>query len=389
MDGDVVDLSRWGQIPILERAEAAANEASMRSPPLADSYGDVSEIETSGTSGIPLKFAVSELVDLTANAALTRLARWHGADISRPLAVIRRFAQNAPPYPEGATAKGWSRADRSAPMYSLDFMTPVDRQLEWLGRRKAPYLLTSPSNAMALAYAATPAQARALGIEIIFSTAETVLPMAREVVADRFGARLIAIYSCQEVGYIAIECPVETHYHLMAENVITEIVDEGGRPAAPGQIGRVLVTGLFNYATPFIRYAVGDVAVASDQPCRCGRSLPVIEQVEGRTRCAFLFKDGTRKWPRSWDARALKAFVPFREFQMIQVDHEKIEFRYVADGSGRRADIAGLRAHAKAQIHPSVDMHAVEMSAIPRGPGGKLEHFVSLVSGGSRVFPAR
>jgi phenylacetate-CoA ligase len=157
-------------------------------------------------------------------------------------------------------------------------------------------------------------------------------------------------------------------------------VDERGRDIAAGERGRVVVTGLYNYAMPFIRYELGDVAVAGSGPCRCGRSLPVITRIDGRTRNAFMFRDGTRMWPRTSMIRAIHPYVPFRRFQMVQVDFEKIEFRYIADGSGRAPDVAALNDYARRIIHPSVEVSAVEIDTLTPGPSGKFEEFISHVA---------
>src|SRR6185369_12625116 len=100
--------------------------------------------------------------------------------------------------------------------------------------------------------------------------------------------------------------------------------------------------------------AIGDVASASDAPCGCGRVFPVLTRVDGRARCAFVFRDGKRVWPRSWDIEAMRAFVSFREFQMVQLDYERVEFRYIPEGEGE-PDIAGLGQLARERIHPTVE----------------------------------
>jgi phenylacetate-CoA ligase len=230
---------------------------------------------------------------------------------------------------------------------------------------------------MALAYAASPEVARELGLKIIFSISETIIPGARELIASKLGAKLVGIYSSEETGFIATECPDHPVYHVCAEMAFVEIVDDAGLPVAPGQPGRVLVTGLYNYATPFIRYEIGDVAIADSAPCLCGRCLPVLSQVLGRTRHAFVFKDGKRVWPRVWNATAMQAFVPCREFQVVQVDFERIEFRYVPNGGP--IDLDGLRAYASEHLHPSVEISVVAVDRVARGPGGKLDPFISLV----------
>jgi phenylacetate-CoA ligase len=139
----------------------------------------------------------------------------------------------------------------------------------------------------------------------------------------------------------------------------------------------MVVTGLHNYAMPFIRHQLGDVAVAGSASCPCGRTLPVIARVEGRTRNAFLFRDGSRVWPRAATVWPMRAFVPFVRFQLVQLDYERIELRYIADASGRQPDIAALNAYARTTIHPSVEVIPTEVETLPLGPHGKFEEFVS------------
>jgi phenylacetate-coenzyme A ligase PaaK-like adenylate-forming protein len=379
-DGEI-DLRRWNEVPVLTRDDATAYSEQMRARDLPATLGNIAEHKTSGSNGASLSFRVNALAKFAYNGAFTRLAHWHGADPSRKLAQIRIYRQDiVPQYPQGEAGKAWSWAAPDADVFGLDMRTPVDDQIEWLLRHPAPYLMTLPSNAQALAYAASPEVARALNFEIIFSISETVLPGTRELIADKLGAKLVGIYSCEEVGYVATECPVTAHYHICSEMTLVEIVDDAGLPVAPGQPGRVLVTGLYNYATPFIRYDIGDVAIVDPEPCRCGRSLPVLSQVLGRTRHAFVFRDGKRVWPRVWNATAIHAFVPCREFQVVQVDFEKIEVRYVADDRNSRIDVDGLRSYAREHLHPSVDIAAVLVEAIARGPGGKFDPFLSELS---------
>jgi phenylacetate-CoA ligase len=209
---------------------------------------------------------------------------------------------------------------------------------------------------------------------------QTVPDGAREMVADRLGARLVALYGCEEVGAIATECPVAPHYHVAAENVLVEILDDDGRDVRHGERGRVVLTGLYNYAMPFIRYAIGDVALAGTGPCRCGRSLPVISQVEGRTRNAFIFRDGTRIWPRGRLVRQMRGYVPFVQYQLVQLDYDRIELRYVPDGSDRVPDLEGLTAYAREAFHPSVTISIAPMDVLPLGAGGKFEDIISLVT---------
>lgn len=114
----------------------------------------------------------------------------------------------------------------------------------------------------------------------------------------------------------------------MAENLIVEILDAQGNPCADGEIGEVVVSNLHNFATPLLRYALGDHAEVGG-PCPCGRHLPTLRRLLGRSRNMLRYPDGSRRWPCG--------FAPFRQiapairqFQMIQSHLEQLELRLVA-----------------------------------------------------------
>ena len=83
-------------------------------------------------------------------------------------------------------------------------------------------------------------------------------------------------------------------YHIHAENIILEVVDNKGLPVPHGQLGKILVTDLSNLAFPFLRYEIGDVGVMSDRDsCECGVTLPILERIEGRIADIVVLKNRT------------------------------------------------------------------------------------------------
>lgn len=378
-NGDI-DLTRWREVPITTRADALQHRDAMQSPDLPEAYGPVIEVSTTGSTGQSLRIASNAFNKIATVAALARTARWWGLDTSRPLAALKIYSEeeDVPRYPEGRELRGWCYDHLESRSCELDMFTPVEQQIEWLLRIKPAYLTTPPSNAQALAHAMTPEQAQRLGLVAILLIGETVLPGTREFLAGRLGAKSIAVYSCQEVGFMATQCPLAPHYHVMAENVLVEILRDDGTAAAPSEAGQVVVTGFYNYAMPFIRYALGDVATAGPLSCACGRTLPVIAEIDGRTRHAFVFRDGTRVWPRPF----LLDFTPFvscRAYQLAQIDHERIEFRYIPAEAAAPPDRSGLEAYLRGKLHPSAMVTLVPVEELPRGPGGKFTPFLSAV----------
>lgn len=121
--------------------------------------------------------------------------------------------------------------------------------------------------------------------EAIITGAEQIFDTQREVIEDVFKTKIFNSYGSREFMLMAMECPEHNGLHLSAENILLEIVGADGQPVAPGEPGEIVVTDLQNYGMPFIRYKIGDMAIQGhpDHLCPCGRGLPLINEVTGRT----------------------------------------------------------------------------------------------------------
>lgn len=163
----------------------------------------------------------------------------------------------------------------------------------------------------------------------IKNVGDTLHDDLRERVQNLLGLIIEDNYSSSEVGCISIQCPVSGLHHVMAENLIVEILDASGNECKPGEIGRVVVTDLNNLVSPIIRYDLGDYAEVGE-PCSCGRHLPTLKRVLGRERNLFIKPDGSQIWPQGAYRSAGKV-VKVRQWQLIQHTLTKIEQRIVTD----------------------------------------------------------
>ena len=98
---------------------------------------------------------------------------------------------------------------------------------------------------------------------------------------NSLGAEVFDIYGSTEVGAIAFECPTHTAYHVCIDATVVEFLRDD-EPVSSGEAGELCVTGLHKWATPVIRYRIGDVAVPIDDECPCGRGLPLMRDIQGR-----------------------------------------------------------------------------------------------------------
>lgn len=120
----------------------------------------------------------------------------------------------------------------------------------------------------------------------VVTIAETLTEDRRRFIEEFFGAPIINRYGQREFKFWCAQSCSESpqRFHVNTELVVWEVVREDGSPAAPGELGRVVLTNLHNYAMPFIRYDTGDLAVAGTTSCNCGRGFPLVEQLQGRSQ---------------------------------------------------------------------------------------------------------
>ncbi|MFY9685608.1 MAG: hypothetical protein WAJ88_07390 [Pseudolabrys sp.] len=373
--GRKLDLNRFHEIPILTRAQAQANVKALVALDLPPHVGPVEMEETSGSTGRPFVHRRNQLVTI-ANLGLTdRLLRWWKFDGDKTMATfISRNRERAPP-PLGASARGW-RTGHAGLHHMIDMWADTDVQIDWLMERKPHYLTAYSSTLLALAERV---QARnvSLQFEHITSIATAMSDEIRRVTREKLGAYPIDQYGAQEVGVISGECPICKHYHMNSEAMVVEILRGDGTPCAPGETGRVIVTSFYNYAMPFIRYEIGDYAVAGPAKVKCPVRLPVLSRVLGRYRNTFTLKDGRIIYPYVEIGR-FRDFIPFEQVQVVQTDYDAVEVRYVPL-SEAKADEAGLQTYVREAIDRSLNVRAVAVDKIPRSASGKFEDFLSLV----------
>ena len=166
----------------------------------------------------------------------------------------------------------------------------------------------------------------------VMSSAQSLPQHSREVIERAFGCRVFDKYGSREFSGIAYECDAHAGHHVVSEGYIVEILVDG-RPAEPGETGEVVITDLNNYAMPFIRYRIGDLAVAmADGPCACGRGAPRIGEIHGRVQSIIQGTDG-RYVPGTFFPHLLKDYeYAIERFQIVQDAPGAITFRVVQGG---------------------------------------------------------
>jgi phenylacetate-CoA ligase len=382
--GGSFDGTAWLRLPLLTRRDIQSAGDAIHSNNAPAKLGRVTAIQTSGTTGEPVTVRRTEADALLWEALTLRDHAWHRRDFKGRLAVIRDSVdRELGEPPEGSVFDNWGPpVSEVAVTGAAGVLKPTDIETQalWLAGFNPDYLLTYPTNLRALARHFAVSGERLSNLRGVRTLSETMPADLRELCREVWGVPLHDMYSCKELGYLALQCPEdEKRYHVMAETVLVEILDDQGRPCAPGEIGRVVVTSLHNYATPLIRYELGDYAEAG-LPCACGRGLPTIERVLGRTRNLLVLPDGRRRWA-SISFKQYPEIRMVRQHQLIQHSLNDIEACLRIDAPLTATQEARLREIILESLgHPFRLTLTYFRNEIPRGPGGKFEEFISRIA---------
>jgi phenylacetate-CoA ligase len=377
--GDTPDFSAWYEIPILHRDDLTSEIGRITPRTIPPEVGPASTKRTSGTTSDRLAFGINALAEWAAQVMMHRFYRWHGFDLHAPMASIRFYGSGRRTYPDGITEARWSFPGPAAPHYTMDLRTPIENLIEWLVRRRPTYLLTFPSIAHELAEHPQAPLVRELGLKAIVGISEVVSADARAAVWKNLGCPIVQIYACAEMGCIGLQPPTGDDLLLCEETVLTEILDADGKPVAPGETGRVVITSLYNYATPLIRYEIGDYATRGVNDGSTGISLGRLQRVEGRRRNALATVHG-KVWPGSSRFNDLIGKIPAKRFQLRQPSLDKIELVYVPEQGAREVDAEDMEMHFRELIGRPVAVVLSRVEQIQRTASGKYERIVSDVA---------
>ncbi|HEY7747456.1 MAG TPA: AMP-binding protein [Aestuariivirgaceae bacterium] len=379
-----LDPEGWEQISPLTRADIQAAGDTLLSAQLPAGHGGTNTMYTSGSTGTPIRAVRSELWEMFWGAFTIRDHLWHRRDFSGTFASIRESGKGVLAYPEGGRSPTWGRSTggvfQTGPAVGVNILTPLDQQAEWLVRQNPDYLQTHPTVAHRLAEHCQANGIRLPKLKQVETISEILRPATREVVRAAWGVPVIDMYSTREAGYLALQCPDHEHYHVQAESALVEVLDAAGRPCRAGETGRVYVTLLHNFAMPLIRYDIGDVAEVGP-PCPCGRGLPVITRILGRTQNMLVLPSGELRWPllSSSNIKTLLGLAPIRQYQFVQRTPDAIELRLAVSQPLTHEQEESLRAWVREKFgYPFAVTISYHPELAPKA-SGKFEDFVSEV----------
>ncbi len=375
-DADSVDsLDVLQRLPLTDKTFIRENLERLK----ADDARGLARFNTGGSSGEPLIFYIGKERVSHDVAAKWRATRWWGVDLGDPEIVVW-----GSPIELGAQDRIRQLRDallrtRLLPAFEMSEQK-LDDFIRQIRRMRPRMLFGYPS---ALAHIAAHADKRGiamndLGIRVAFVTSERLYDHQREAISRVFGCPVANGYGGRDAGFIAHQCP-QGGMHITAEDILVEIVDREGRVLPPGESGEIVVTHLATRDFPFIRYRTGDVGVLDDRPCTCGRGLPLLKEIQGRTTDFIVARDGTVLHGLAL-IYVLRDQPGIAEFKIVQESLEFTRVQIVRGPDYSKRSETEIREVFRKRLGEGVEIDIQYVERIEPERSGKFRYVVSRVA---------
>ena len=377
-------ITQLQSLPCMTKQDAAAHGGDLvwRGVP-----GGAFKYNTGGSSGQPLIFHFGRSRQASDAAGRMRARRWWGVEPGDPEAYLWGA-------PVELNKTDWVKTMRDRLINQLVLnafaMSPerMDAYLDALDSFQPRCLYGYASSVALLAAHARVRQRKPHlpRLKVVCTTGEPLFDHQRALIGEVFGAPVANEFGSRDIGFTAHEAP-QGQMLLMSESIILEVLDEAGDPAAPGEMGEAVMTGLCSNAQPFIRYRTGDMVRMGQEPDPAGRGLHVIAEVVGRQTDFLVRADGTIMHALA-GIYVLRAVEGVAEFKLIQHAVRDVEVLVVPGLLWRAEAAQAIDAGLRQRLGHDVRVTVRAVDQIAPEASGKHRYVVSHVALGGDLARA-
>ena len=369
-------ITELQKLPFLTKTVIRVEGDSMKS----DIAQGLARFNTGGSSGEPLIFFIGNERVGHDVAAKWRATRWWDVDIGDTEIVVW-----GSPIELGTQDRFRAIRDkfmRTELMPAFQMSEPnLDQFVARIRERRPKMLFGYPS---AISHIAAHAGKRGvqlnnLGVKVVFCTSERLYDCQRETIITAFGCPVANGYGGRDAGFIAHECPVGG-MHITAEDIIVEIIDGQGNVQPAGVSGEIVVTHLATSEFPFIRYRTGDIGTLGAERCACGRGLPLLKEIQGRSTDFVIAADGTIMHGLAL-IYVVRDLPEVQSFKIVQESKQLIRVMLAIKADANRrylSDVVtkGFRKRLGEEVQVDVEFP----ESIPAERSGKFRYVISHVA---------
>ncbi len=351
--GDLREFSDLAKLPILTKDDI--RDQLIRNFSHGYTKGNLFHKRTGGSTGVPLHVYIDYEAISQKMAATERHNEWAGLVPGNHLAAVWGDTSKSLPLKERIRHGLTTRA------FYLDTLKfnpqTITTFIDEITRHQPPVLIGHAHSIFRLAEYVRDSTSADISFDGVITTAMVLSNNERQVIEETFNSKVFNRYGCEELSIIASECSAHDGMHIFAEGLYLELIGANEREPRP-----LVITDLTNRAMPLIRYEIGDYGVMADGNCQCGRHLPRLLEVSGRT-ADFLY---TPEGERVFGISILDTFVihipGIRQAQLVQDQYDHIDLYVVKENSFSAQSTALIQKNMVEIFGPGMkyDLHYVD-----------------------------
>lgn len=366
------DLTR---LPTLTRDVVRSHSADLRARDAARLRPQ--RVSSTGSTGAPVDVWIDRRTNALEFAFYWRHWGWFGYRLGDAFAQLSWAEFDGAPEQELARAqRGTGRLLLNARSVSRERAARFAEAMRTHGTR---FLKGHPSALLHFALFVRADHLHVPRIRAVFTTGEVLEPGARRVIGEVFGAPVADAYGTMERVVAACECP-QGRMHVNADYGAWETVDPQVDVLTGRRIGRIVGTGLHNLSMPLVRYEMGDFVELDDEatPCPCGRTLPTVGRLRGRSVDAIITPEGK---VITVAAIVFNVAPSVAQGQLVQDDIGRLRVRVLPTEAYDDAEEARLLHEVRRLVGSSMRIDVERVAAESFGPPGvKHRTVISTVS---------
>jgi len=344
---DIHSLQDLTKLPVLKKEDVRHHTSEM----ISSKYGlkDMQQMSTSGSTSIPLRVYRTKEQRAYAIASVSRYHKWLN---------IGQYDLAVQIAPGRINQIGLNLIDD----LRLDSYEVTMRKLQWLvtniRRLRPKFLVGFPSGQNLFTRFCEEQGVDDIAFESIECCGEKVFEDEKSRMKRVFGSQVYEYYLAIESDSIGYDCSEHSGLHICSENVLVEFLKDG-EPASEGEMASVVVTPLFSYGMPLMRYELGDAARRLDDICPCGRGLPLMSYIDGRMTDILVTPDGRLLCNSNFYSRIFD-HIDVQQYRIIQekVDRVVVELVPGRDYSQKAEEfiVSSVKKYMGQEVEVSVKL---------------------------------
>lgn len=214
-------------------------------------------------------------------------------------------------------------------------------------------------------------------IPIIYGGVSTMLPIYIETLGKVFGSEVYNAYGATEVNIVCAQCKEKGGMHYIPNTHFIEILKDDGSEAEEDETGVLYITMMTNMAMPIIRYKIGDYATATNKMCSCGRSFPMIKNIEGRLMESLMSPKGTFMSITGFKV-ILNNIQKVEDFQAIQTKDDSLVLNLICKEKLDENEIAYINLKMTEILDYKMNIEIRYINQVEKLPNGKILRVIAL-----------